>query len=66
MTIDVDKVQPGIYLVFWKNTNLVSRAVIFLDRSGTRMFQCHHWISDNNDVILEEYLDGIEKLVFIM
>lgn len=66
MTIDVDKVKTGIYLVYWKNSNLVSRAVIFLDRSGTRMFQCHHWISDNNDVILEEYLDGIEKLVFIM
>lgn len=60
------KLQPGLYLIFWNNGCDMSKAIVQKSLHGVTLFYCAHWSGRNGSVYLSQYLDEIEKMVFII
>lgn len=62
---DVDDIQIGFYLIFWEGGGM-SKAMISVNRHGVRIINCLNWPASSYNAALVDYIEGIEKMIFIM
>jgi len=62
---DVEEIPLGFYLIFWEGGGM-SKAMISVNRRGVRIINCLNWPANSYNAPLVDYVDDIEKMIFIM
>lgn len=62
---EAEEAPLGLYLIFWESGGM-SKALITQNESGTRIIKCHNWTANSYCAPFADYVEDIEKIVFVM